>query len=199
MDEDQPEDRQSPVGPDEALLAELVGEAIAESPGHIAWSDERFLKWLAQPEGDRPEAELSHAGRRLMVRAFCRQFDVRLLHVPPDVAVAQMGEQRARAPVVDLESLMSRDTSAAQHTVLVPADCERFPCIALHASSQLQSLAPFIGKDDTLLIALTTPDWSPAATLHIVDGRLRLTRGESVGEFLGALVALWSDLPASDR
>ena len=195
MDEDQPEDRQPPVAPDEALLADLVGETIAESPDHIAWSDERFLRWLAKPEGAPPEAELSRAGRRLMARAFCRQFGVRLLQAPPPVTVAQVGQHGACAPVIDLESLISRVTSAAQYTVLVPADCERLSCVALHASPQLQSLAPFIGKGDTLLIALATPDWSPAATLHIVEGRLRLTRAESPGEFVGTLVALWSDSP----
>src|SRR5262245_40247329 len=78
MHEDQPEDREPPVAPDEALLADLVAETIAELPDHNAWSDERFLRWLAEPEGARPEAELSRVGRRLMARAFCRKFGVQL-------------------------------------------------------------------------------------------------------------------------
>jgi hypothetical protein len=194
MDEDQPEGCEWPVAPDEALVADLVGEAIAESPDHAVWRDERFLRWLAQRDGAPSEAELSRAGRRMMVRAFCRRFGVRLLPAPARVATGQLHEQRSCAPVVNLEALMSRDTSGARQTVLVPGDCHRFSCVALHVPPQLQSVAPFIGKDDTLLIALTTPDWSPAATLHILDGRLRLTTGESAGEFVGALVALWSEV-----
>jgi hypothetical protein len=195
MDEDQPEHRPPPVAPDEALLADLVGKTIAESPDHPAWIDERFLTWLAEPEGARSEAELSRAGRRLMVRAFCRKFGVQLLRAPARVAEAQVVERRSSAPVVDLDGLMSRDTSTAQQVVFVPIGCERFSCVALHASEQLQAFTPFIGEGDTLLIALTTPDWSPAATLRVVDGRLRLTSGENAGDFVGTLVALWSDLP----
>ena len=194
MNEDRPEDREPRVAPDEALLADLVGETIAESLDHSAWSDERFLRWLTESESARPETELSRAGRRLMVRAFCRRFGVRLSSAPAPLATAKPGERGPLAPLVDLETLMSRDTSAARESVVVPAGCERFRCVALNASPQLQSFAPFIENGDTLLIALTTPDWSPAATLYHLDGRLRVTNGKSVGELIGTLAALWSHL-----
>src|SRR4051812_14262012 len=93
MNEDRREPHRWQSEPDDERLAELVGEFIAASPDHAAWSDDRFLSWLATRDqsADTPEA-LSRAGMRLVVRTYCRRLGVTLLPADESSVVTREDE-----------------------------------------------------------------------------------------------------------
>jgi len=193
MDQDCSKDP-PPVEPDDSFLAELVADAISEDPHHSVWSDERFLTWLANRSGERPSPDESLAGQRLIIRAFCRKFGIRLVDAPPAVLPvrSEPGTDRL-APMIELSELPSLSTATVSQGAVIPAGCEQFNCVASRVVHIIECFAPFIHVGDTMLIALSPPMHSPAAIVCAVDDRVVVSNDIRSNGFIGVLIALWSE------
>jgi hypothetical protein len=195
MDEDRSEDCGPPAELDDAFLIEFVSDAIAEARDSAVWGDERFLKWLTDREGEQSTTALSLRGQRLIARAYCRRFGIRLLESPPVIVpLRHQTRNPSMAPMIDLSELGSFSLSSVSRAVLVPAGFERFNCVACNVVQTIECFAPFVDVGDTLLIALSPPRYSPAAIVRESDRRVKVVNDDWSDGLIGALIALWSSV-----
>src|SRR4051794_35220163 len=115
MHDGQTKDNEPPASPDDIELARVIGEAVVGDADHAAWTDERFIKWLAEKQVA-ASSELARAGQRLIVRAYCRKFRVLLFGAPPTT----VGVGGSTAPIVPVASLRAGDDLGTGECVHIP-------------------------------------------------------------------------------
>ena len=146
----------------ELELAEAVGRALMGDPDHPAWSDARFLEWLAADARD----EARHRRRRLaraarasgdavMARAHARRLRV-VQSGPPPLAreASPAGLAPQRVPVVELgiAAGVGRELwdEPAEAWVELPNDIPTGEYVALRIVGD--SMAPLMHTGDTVLV-----------------------------------------------
>lgn len=193
MSEKRHDNREQRIAPDEASIADLVGDEIARSPDHAIWRDERFLKWLTERQIDAAPGGMARAGRQLMVRAYSRQFRFLLLAGRPSVVeLPAFNSDKALAPLVSLGSFLPNHAASSATAVVLPEACRGSDCVALRVTGSDHLPAPFIEEGDTLLVALETPRWSPALIIRDSDHRCLIANGDNPERAVGTVIALWS-------
>jgi hypothetical protein len=170
MGEERGEEHGWPAEPDDTIIADLVGGIIAK--------------------------ERADAGRRMLVRVYCRKLNIRLLESQPmvvdpkNVAVELSGV--ALVPLVDIVELQSHATPFSDRVIVVPQAWADEPLVACCVSDTTEIFAPFMFPGDTILIALARARWSPAALLiRHESGRPTVTDDASTRDIIGTVVALW--------
>lgn len=150
---------------DEAVGAELeaaeaIGRALLADPMHAAWSDARFVDWLAAEarEGARRSWRLSASERRargeaMMARAQARRLRVAQAGEAPIADRAALDDSR-RAAVVELgiAAGVGRELwdEPAEAWVEVPNDAPAGEYLALRIVGD--SMAPLMHTGDTVLV-----------------------------------------------
>lgn len=143
----------------ELELAEVVGRALLGDPDHPAWSDARFLEWLAADARD----EARHRRRRLartsgdalIARAHARRLRVGQAGNPPLVRDASpVALAPRRVPVVELgiAAGVGRELwdEPAEAWVELPNDVPSGEYVALRIVGD--SMAPLMHTGDTVLV-----------------------------------------------
>jgi hypothetical protein len=144
----------------ELEAAESIGRALLSDPMHPAWSDARFVEWLASEarEGARRAWRVSAAERRargdaMMARAQARRLRVAQAGVAPIVNDARIGDRR-RAAVVELgiAAGVGRELwdEPAEAWVELPNDAPAGEYLALRIVGD--SMAPLMHTGDTVLV-----------------------------------------------
>jgi SOS-response transcriptional repressor LexA len=145
----------------ELELAEVIGRALMRDPDHPAWSDVRFLEWLAADARD----EARHRRRRLarvarasgeafMARAHARRLRVAQAGNPPLVREASRAAAPRRVPVVELgiAAGVGRELwdEPAEAWVELPNEVPAGEYVALRIVGD--SMAPLMHTGDTVLV-----------------------------------------------
>jgi hypothetical protein len=170
MGEEQGEEPGWPAEPDDTIIADLVGGIIAR--------------------------ERADAGRQMLVRVYCRKFNIRLLDSQPMVVdrtnVAADLSGVALAPLVDIAALQSPATLASDRAVVVLQAWADEPLVACHVSETTEVFAPFLFPGDTILVAVGPARWSPAALLiRRESGPPMVTDDAAPSGVIGTVVAVW--------
>lgn len=143
----------------ELELAEAIGRALLRDPDHPAWSDARFLEWLAadaREERRHRRRRLARAsGDALIARAHARRLRVEQAGNPPLVReAARAAPTRRRAPVVELgiAAGVGREVwdEPAEAWVELPDDAPPGEYVALRIVGD--SMAPLMHTGDTVLV-----------------------------------------------
>ena len=146
----------------ELELAETIGRALMRDPDHPAWSDARFLEWLAadaRDEARHRRRRLARAARwsgdALMARAQARRLRVAQGGTPPLVREASRAAQaQRRVPVVELgiAAGVGRELwdEPAEAWVELPNDVPSGEYVALRIVGD--SMAPLMHTGDTVLV-----------------------------------------------
>ena len=146
----------------ELELAEVIGRALMRDPDHPAWSDARFLEWLAadaRDESRHRQRRLARAARAsgdvLMARAHARRLRVAQAGNPPLVREASLSELAPRrVPVVELgiAAGVGRELwdEPAEAWVELPDDAPSGEYVALRIVGD--SMAPLMHTGDTVLV-----------------------------------------------
>jgi SOS-response transcriptional repressor LexA len=146
----------------ELELAEVIGRVLMRDPDHPAWSDARFLEWLAADARD----EAHHRRRRLaraarasgeafMARAHARRLRVAQAGNPPLVREASPAALATRrVPVVELgiAAGVGRELwdEPAEAWVELPNEIPSGEYVALRIVGD--SMAPLMHTGDTVLV-----------------------------------------------
>jgi phage repressor protein C with HTH and peptisase S24 domain len=144
----------------ELEAAESIGRAVLNDPMHAAWSDPRFIEWLAGEarEGARRAWRISAAERRargeaMMARAQARRLRVSQAGRARMSSDASAGDRR-RAAVVELgiAAGVGRELwdEPAESWVEVPNDAPAGEYLALRIVGD--SMAPLMHTGDTVLV-----------------------------------------------
>jgi len=146
----------------ELELAEVIGRALMRDPDHPAWSDPRFLEWLAAEAREearhrrRRVARASRAsGEAFMARAHARRLRVAQGGNPPLVREASPAALAPRrVPVVELgiAAGVGRELwdEPAEAWVELPNDVPSGEYVALRIVGD--SMAPLMHTGDTVLV-----------------------------------------------
>lgn len=146
----------------ELELAETIGRALMRNPDHPAWSDARFLEWLAadaRDEARHRRRRLARAARSsgdaLMARAQARRLRVSRGGTPPLVREASRAARAQRCvPVVELgiAAGIGRELwdEPAEAWVELPNDVPSGEYVALRIVGD--SMAPLMHTGDTVLV-----------------------------------------------
>jgi phage repressor protein C with HTH and peptisase S24 domain len=146
----------------ELELAEAIGRALLREADHPAWSDARFLDWLAadaRDEARHRRRRLARAARAsgdaLMARAHARRLRVAQGGQPPLAREAQpAGLAPRRVPVVELgiAAGVGRELwdEPAEAWVELPNDIPTGEYVALRIVGD--SMAPLMHTGDTVLV-----------------------------------------------
>ena len=151
--------RDEAVG-EELEAAESIGRALLGDPMHPAWSDPRFVEWVASEarEGARRSWRVGAAERRargeaMMARAQARRLRVAQAGNAPIVDAVNIAELR-RAPVVELgiAAGVGRELwdEPAEAWVEVPHDAPAGDYLALRIVGD--SMSPLMHTGDTVLV-----------------------------------------------
>lgn len=156
---------ESAAARDEAVGAELevaesIGRALLGDPMHSAWSDPRFVEWLAADARERARrswrlsaAEQRARGEAMLARAQARRLRVAQAGRAPIADVPNLGAAR-RAAVVELgiAAGVGRELwdEPAEAWVEVPNDAPAGEYLALRIVGD--SMAPLMHTGDTVLV-----------------------------------------------
>ena len=143
----------------ELELAEVIGRALMRDPDHPAWSDVRFLEWLAADARD----EARHRRRRLarasgdalIARAHARRLRVGQAGNPPLVrepAMAALAPRRVPVVELGIAAGVGRELwdEPAEAWVELPNDVPSGEYVALRIVGD--SMAPLMHTGDTVLV-----------------------------------------------
>lgn len=179
-----------PVSLDDIRLANLVASTVANDADHAAWSDERFIKWLTEQHGDERSA-LARGGRRLITRAYCRQFRIQLFEAPPDIVASTPTNSERWVPLIELATLGGIANVDGARGIVVPDGLPATSCVACVVGAAVECFARLVSVGDTLLVTTVRRDDPPSLALWRVNGAVVIAPERADGEFLGTVTGLW--------